>query len=70
MFWVQVHGIPIRFMTTKVADNICDTIGRVVRSIGDETEEVGSVIQVRIKIDISLPLCRGRVITIESGEKS
>ena len=57
-------------MTTKVAGNICDAIGKVVRSIGAETKEVGSFIQVRIKIDISLPLCRGRVITVESGEKS
>lgn len=57
-------------MTTEVAENICDAIGKVVLSIGAETEEIGSFIQVRIKIDISLPLCRGRVITVGSGEKS
>ncbi|KAL0011099.1 hypothetical protein SO802_006207 [Lithocarpus litseifolius] len=39
MFWVQVHDIPMWYMTTEVAENICDTIGEVVRSIGAETEE-------------------------------
>nr|POF03054.1 hypothetical protein CFP56_70076 [Quercus suber] len=32
-------------MTTEVAENICDAIGKVVRSIGAETEEIGSFIQ-------------------------
>ena len=27
MFWVQVHNIPIRFMTRGVAESICDIIG-------------------------------------------
>lgn len=29
-----------------------------------------SFIRVRVKIDILLPLCKGRVITLESGEKT
>ena len=33
-FWVQVHDIPIRFMPREVAENICDTVGMVCRSIG------------------------------------
>lgn len=30
-FWVQVHDIPIRFMTREVAESICDIIGEVYR---------------------------------------
>ena len=56
-------------MTTYVAENICENIGKVVQSIGSKTVEGGSFIWVRIKIDLSLPLCKGR-ITLENGEKS
>ena len=70
MFWIQVHDITIRYMITEVAENICDIICEVVRSIGAETEEGSSFIRVRIKLDISLPLCRGRVITLDNGEKT
>ena len=41
-FWLQVHDIPTRFMKKKVAENICDTIGEVIRSTGVTTEESGS----------------------------
>ena len=27
MFWVQVHDIPIRYMTTEVPKQLCDIIG-------------------------------------------
>ena len=70
MFWVQVHDIPIHFMCTEVVEKICKNIGEVVQSIGAETEEGGNFVRVRVKINISLPLCRGSVITLESGEKS
>uniref|UniRef100_A0A7N2KS50 DUF4283 domain-containing protein n=1 Tax=Quercus lobata TaxID=97700 RepID=A0A7N2KS50_QUELO len=49
MLWVQVYDIPIRFMTTEVAKNLCDIIGEVVRSIGAETEEGSSFIRVQSK---------------------
>lgn len=57
-------------MTTKVVENVCATIGEVVRSIRTEIEEGSCFIRVRIKLDISLPLCRGRVITLVSVGKS
>lgn len=28
-FWVQVHDIPIWYMTKEVAEELCDTIGEV-----------------------------------------
>ena len=68
-FWVQVHDIPIRFMTREVTENICDTVGTVCRSIGGVDEDGGRFMRVKVKLDISLPLCRGRVVTFESGKK-
>ena len=69
LFWVQVHDIPVRFMTRKVAEEICDTIGEVQKSIGAIDDEGGHFIRVHVLIDISLPLCRGRLITTENGGK-
>ena len=68
-FWVQVHDIPIRFMTREVAENICDIAGTVCRSIGGVEDDGGRFMRVKVKLDISLPLCRGRVVTFESGKK-
>lgn len=64
MFWVQVHDIPIRYMTTEVAEQLCDIIGEVVRSIGEVTEEGSCFMRIRVKVDIAEPLCRGKHITL------
>lgn len=57
-------------MTTEVAEKLCDIIGKVVRSIGVETEEGSCFMRVRVKVDIAEPLCRGRLITFKNGEKT
>ena len=68
-FWVQVHDIPIKFMNKTVAKSIYDTVGKVCRSIGGVDEEGGGFMRVKVTLDISLPLCRGCLITLENGEK-
>lgn len=35
-FWVQVHNIPIRYMTKKVAERICESVGEVHKSVNNE----------------------------------
>ena len=63
--WVQVHDIPIRYMTKEVAENIYDIVREVQKSVGVVTNEGGHFIRVRVMIDITWPLCRGRVITLD-----
>ena len=70
MLWVQVHDIPIRYMTTEVAEKLCDIIGEVVKSIGAETKERSCFMRVRVKVDIAEPSYRRRLITLENGEKT
>ena len=67
LFWVQVHEIPVRYMTKKIAENLCETVGEVQKSIDAVDEEGGHFIRVRVSVDVTLPLCRGRLITLENG---
>ena len=69
MFWVQVHDIPIRYMSREVAASICESVGVVCRSNAGVEADGGRFIRVKVSLDISLPLCRGRLITLENGKK-
>ena len=68
-FWVQVHDIPIRFRTRKVAEKICGTIGTVHEPAEGTATEGDGFIRVRVTIDMSQPLSRGKVISLESGKE-
>ena len=41
MLWVQVHDIPIHYMSIEVVETICGNVGEVVRSIRIEIKEGG-----------------------------
>ena len=69
-FWVQVHDIPCSFLTRKIAEKLCDVVGEVQKSIGAVDDDGGSFFRVRVLVDITLPLCRGRVISLPNGSKS
>jgi len=60
----------MRFMTKKVAESLCETVGEVQKLIGAVDDEGGHFIRVRVLIDITLPLCQGRVITMDNGDKN
>ena len=68
-FWVQVYDIPIRYMTKEVAEEICSSVGEVCRSETHPTEEGGCFVQVRVRVDVTQPLCRGRVVNLEEGDR-
>ena len=57
-------------MSKKVIESICEIIGEVRRLPESIDDDGGKFIRVRVLVDITLPLCRGRVITLENGEKS
>lgn len=67
-FWVQVHDIPLRFRNKEVARKICETIGLVTQPENPHDCDEGSFIWIRVNVNISLPLCRGRLITLDNNE--
>ena len=60
---------PTSFLTRKVGENLFEIVGDIQRSNGAVDEDGGSFFRVRVMLDVTLPLCRGRVITLTSGEK-
>lgn len=50
--------------------SLCETVGEVQKSNGVLDENGGSFFRVRVVVDITLPLCRGRVITLPNGSKT
>ena len=67
--WVQVHNIPISFLNRKVAEELCKAVGVVDRNSKDGEVDGGSFIRVQVRVDITVPLCRGWVLSIEDEEE-
>lgn len=55
-------------MMREIAENISNITGEVSRSMGGVDEDSGNFIQVRVTLDIALPLCRGRLVSFENGK--
>ena len=68
-FWVQLHGIPPRYMTVEAALKISNVVGEVERPKDFNEIDGGSFLRLKVKLDLSLPLCRGRLISLESGKQ-
>ncbi|XP_050278167.1 uncharacterized protein LOC126719681 [Quercus robur] len=68
-FWVQLHGIPPKYMTKEAALKISGVIGEV--TVPKEFKEIdgGNFLCLQVSIDLSLPLCRGRLISLENGRQ-
>lgn len=56
-------------MSKEVAENVCDQVGDVCQSIEGVKEDGGRFMRVKVTLDISLPLCRGHLLSLENGEK-
>ena len=68
-FWVQVFNIPVRFRNREIAEQICEAIGTIIHPSDAPDSDGGSFIRVRVLVDISLPLCKGRLIALEDSRE-
>lgn len=68
-FWIQIHDIPICDMTPEAAAEIGKVCGEVQPGIRDRGVQDGSTfMRIRVRVDTSKPLCRGRKFRREDGE--
>ena len=72
LFWVQIHGLPTICQTKTVGLSIEATLGGVERVDANEKGFcLGNFIQIRVLMDISMPLCQGRKVRLgEHGLKN
>jgi hypothetical protein len=69
-FWVQIHNLPIQRMTLDSAEAIGKTLGLVEKVANMDDERGGeNCMWVRIHINVTEPLCRGRMIKLEENKK-
>lgn len=50
-FWVQLHGIPLRFMTMDAAEKISAVIGEVSQPTESKEADGGNFLRVKVSID-------------------
>ena len=63
--WVQVHNILLGYMDRKTVEEICSIVGKVVKSAGSKDSGGEGFTRVRVIMDVTQPLCRGRVVTLD-----
>ena len=66
-FWIQIHDIPFKFMTEDTAKEIGDTIRTVIKSSDVPEWKGGTFLRIRVRVNTTHPLCRGRRVTFEEG---
>ena len=66
-FWVQIHNLPVGRMKQELASALGAAVGKV-EHVAENEEEKGcdGCMRVRVRIDISKPLCRGRKARLSS----
>ena len=68
-FWVQLHDCPIGDMNPRSACEIGKVIGEVQSGMKEwGTHDGSSFMRIRVLVDTSKPLCRGRKLCMEDGK--
>ena len=57
-------------MNKTVAEKLCEVVGEVCKNTEEGETDGGSFLRMKVTIDISKPLCRGRRISLSQGEQS
>ena len=64
-----MHGIPFEYMIIGAAKKVCSVLGEVSVPKDPKLYDGGHFIHLQVSIDLSLPLCHGRLIFVGEGGK-
>ena len=64
-FWVQIHGLPLRLLDPETAIELGETLGEVITDEAEKEMVGGDFVRVRVRIDVSKPLSRGRRVVLD-----
>ncbi|KAK6286167.1 hypothetical protein POUND7_012346 [Theobroma cacao] len=67
-FWPQTTGLPTRLMNKEVAKAIGNMVVRFIRVDGDEEDLRDRFMKIRVLLDLSKPLRRGIMLSMEDGK--
>jgi hypothetical protein len=67
---VQIHNLPVFNLKREIAVGLGSTIDEVMKSTETDDEVGGGrTLRIRVKVNISNPLCRGRKIGLANGKE-
>jgi hypothetical protein len=67
-FWVQLYGLLVRRMNLEVATTLVSSMGTVEKlADGENSADGGQAMRIRVSMDITKPLSRGRKARLEQG---
>ncbi|XP_075650154.1 uncharacterized protein At4g02000-like [Castanea sativa] len=64
-----VHGLPFSLLTREVALSLGATLGTVIKPADYSEMQGGNFVRVRVVVDITKPLSRGRLVTWECDKE-
>ncbi|CAL2227508.1 unnamed protein product [Prunus armeniaca] len=67
-FWIQVHNVPLSYMSTNMGRQIGNSFGRCLDVMeGMDGECLGRFLRIRVRVDVSKPLRQGKKMLPPSG---
>ena len=67
--WVQIHGLPMCMLDSKIAIELGETLGQVTPCENSSELVGGDFLYVPVEIDVSKPLCRAQRIALDDNEE-
>ncbi|XP_040992702.1 uncharacterized protein LOC121239512 [Juglans microcarpa x Juglans regia] len=69
-FWIQLHGMPLAAMNIEGGESIGASVGEVITvDVDGEGIEWGKFLRIRLNMDITKPLARGRLIRMDRTQR-
>ncbi|XP_041009301.1 uncharacterized protein LOC121253336 [Juglans microcarpa x Juglans regia] len=69
VFWIQIHNMPLVSMTHEIGQKLGSGVGSVIEVDYDGSSNAwGPFLRMKVKIDITRPLCRGRLLKLDDKQ--